>query len=691
MTFNTNIEEKISSLINDLNEKKYNQVIQNSKELLKYSYNLPILHILIGVSYFFKNENIKAIESYEVAIKLQPENEETYRNLGKSLIKVNKLTEAKEVFEKSIDLKSNNPDAYFNLGLISLENDNLLESIKYFEKSIEYNNRFYQAYYNLGIVFDLIGNNKESAKNYKRTLEININHIKALNNLATLYINSNKNDEALELLKRCIQIDPSYAQALTNLGVVLQDKNNFSESLLFYEKAIKTNPSFVKAIVQKLFIKRKICDWSNQSEDFKQLTLINESIEEATPWQLLPLDDNPHNEYIRAKKYAKQFNILREKINIVNKDNKIKIGYFTSDFHYHAGMMNMEGLFKYYDKSKFEIIGFDYGFKNNDETHQRIKKYFDKFFYVHDLTDNEIASLAIENNIDIAIHRNGYSQNSRTKIFSYNPAILQINYLGYPGTTGLEFIDYIIADKIVIPKENYNFFSEKIIFMPNSYYPTFNERVILKKDFNRSEIGIPENAFVLCCFNNSYKISEEEFSIWMQIMNKYKNTYLILLIRENITRENLLTALRKYNIDEKRLIFFDYININEHLGRHHIADLYLDTFNVNGHTSAVDSLFTGLPVITKIGKSFSARVCASLLNAFGMPELVTHNNKEYFELISKLILDKDFYNNILNRTKKNIKTSTLFDTKKYVKDFEKCLLKALKYKLENSVVKNVEL
>jgi predicted O-linked N-acetylglucosamine transferase (SPINDLY family) len=227
--------------------------------------------------------------------------------------------------------------------------------------------------------------------------------------------------------------------------------------------------------------------------------------------------------------------------------------------------------------------------------------------------------------------------------------------------------------------------------MPSTYYPTYNERLISNNGINRLEIGIPEDAFVLCCFNQSYKISSEEFSIWMKIMRENKNTYLILLIRENATRDNLLKELKKNNIDKKRLIFFDYIDITDHLLRHNLADLYLDTFYYNGHTSAVDSLFSGLPVVTKKGKSFSARVCASLLNAFGMPELVTNSTKEYYNLITKLISDKIFYNYVLNNTKKNVLTSNLFDTKKYVKDFEKGLLKAFKYKKEKKFVKNIEI
>ena len=690
MSLEKNTDQQVYLLIKDLNEKKYDKVIFEA-ELLLNENKLAILYNLIGVSYYFKDIHKKAIEFYQEAIKLEPNNEETYRNLGKSFLKIKQFDNANNSFKKSIKLKPNNADAYFNVGLTQLEKDNYLDSIKYFKKAIEYNKKFYQAFYNLGKIYYLIGDTVESEKNYKQTIQINKSHIKAMSNLASLYINNNKTDNAIELLKNCLEIEPNYIPALTNLGVALQDKKLFLESLSYFNRVIKNNSKSVKALTQKLFIKRKLCDWSSLDNQKNNMSIINSSNEEVTPWQLLCLCDDMKEEFERAKKYARQFKVLRTNVIKNNKNSKIRIGYFTPDFHHHAGMINMECIFKHHDRSKFEIFAFDYGFSNNDETHIRIKRYFDKFYYVSEFSDKEIADLAIKNKIDIAIHRNGYAQNSRSNIFSYNPSILKINYLGYPGTTALESIDYIIADNTVIPKENELFFKEKIIFMPNTYYPADNSRIISHKKYKRSDIGIPKNAFVLSCFNNSYKISNEEFNIWMQIMKQNKNTYLILLIKDDICREYLLKELKKNKIDKKRLVFVDYIKPEYHLSRHTLSDLFLDTFNYNGHTSAIDSLLSGLPIVTKMGNSFSARVCSSILKAFDMPELITNNNNEYLNLINKLILDKNYYKNILKKTKKNINTSNLFNTKKYVKDFEKGLEIAFKNKADNNIVKNIVL
>tara|TARA_B100001057_G_scaffold76807_1_gene71568 strand:+ start:40 stop:2121 length:2082 start_codon:yes stop_codon:yes gene_type:complete len=689
MSSEKNIEQSIMFLIKEFNDQKYDQVIEKSKKLIEQGNKFFIFYNLIGASYSFKNYHNKAIDYYLKALDLEPTNEEIYRNLGKSLIKEDRDDEAIHAFNQSLNLKSNNADCYFNLGLINLKRNEYLNAISNLQKTIELKNQFYQAYYNLGIVYNLLGNLVKAEENYNLAIKHNNKYFKAYNNLSTIYIRQKKFKEAINTLEKCLSVKSNYIQAITNLGVAYQAINNFKGALLMYEKAIKIQPDFVKAISQKLFLNRKFCYWVNEYEDKNQFNLINISTEGVTPWQLLSLDDNARDEYYRAKNYSKEFMSLEEGNSRTFNNKKIKIGYFTSDFHYHAGMMNMEGLFKYYNKNKFEIIAFDYGYNNNDETHYRIKKYFDKFFYVSGLSDKEIADLSIKNKIDIGIHRNGFSQNSRSKIFAYNPCVVQINFLGYPGTTALDFIDYIIADKIVIPENHRKFYSEKIIYMPNTYYPTYDQRKVSTKKFKRSDYNIPDNAFVLCTFNNSYKISSQEFSIWMQIMLENPSTYLLLLIKEKEARENLLSQINKYKIDKTRIVFFDYIDIKDHLARHSLADLYLDTFNYNGHTSTVDSLFSGLPVVTKIGNSFSARVCASMLKAFHMEELITESKDDYYKLITKLINDKTFYNNILVKTKKNISHSKLFNTKNYVKNLEKAFEITLKMKIEENKVENI--
>ena len=390
-----------------------------------------------------------------------------------------------------------------------------------------------------------------------------------------------------------------------------------------------------------------------------------------------------------AKKYGNQFGF--EDFYSIYKNSKIKLAYFTSDFYEHAGMLNMEGIFKYHDKNKFEIYACDYGNFHNDLTHQKIKKYFDHFIYIDKLSDDEIIKIVKDFKIDIAIHRNGYSQNSRNSLFAKKIAPLQISFLGYPGTMGVKFMDYIIADKMVIPKENRQFFSEKIIYMPNTYFPTNNERKISETKYNKEYFNIPEDAFIFGSFNNSYKISSNEFAIWMKLLARIKNSYLILLVSENITKENLIKEIINYNVDPNRVKFLTFVNNDEHLARHQLIDLYLDTFNYNGHTSAVDALYTGVPVVTKKGKTFTSRVCASILNAHNMEELITKNEEEYFNLILEIATKKEKFNKLKLDLKSNLKITALFNTKKYVQNLELGYQIALENKIKQKKIQDIEI
>ncbi|MDC2992231.1 tetratricopeptide repeat protein [Pelagibacteraceae bacterium] len=688
MTKNNNFDQRILNIINLFNKNEYDEVIKFATDLSKKNNTISIFPNLIGASYARKNYHEQAIYYFEKAIKIEPSNFELYNNIGKSLFKLKHYDKSAKAFNKSIELNQENADSYFSLALVYKEQNKIDESINLLENSIKINPLFFQAFYNLGLIFHERRDCNLAILNYKKAISINSKYIKAYNNIGIIYIYIKDYENAKNYLNKALEIEPNYPEAINNLGIVEMDQKNFISALNYFNQVLAIDRNQLQSLAQKLFIERKICDWSNFEKHLDLLKLINKSSDTVTPWQLLAIDDNPKDELLRAQKYAKQFN--KKLINITQiKKDKIKIGYFTPDFYEHAGMMNMEAIFKHHDKNKFEICGFDYGLKNNDETHQRIKTYFDEFYYVSSLSDKEIANLSKKNNIDIAIHRNGYSQNSRNNIFAYRAAPSQISFLGYPGTTSLNFIDYIVADKVVIPEQNIKFFSENIIFMPNSYYPTNNKRLISSKIFSRSDYNIPNDAFVFCSFNNSYKISPIEFNIWMEILSETTNTYLILLINQEEAKQNLINQIKKSNIDLNRIKFFNFITNSEHLSRHKIADLYLDTFNYNGHTSIVDALLSGLPVITKIGDSFTARVGASLIEAFNMKSLVTTSIKDYKELAIKISEDKILYKNLKKKVDENINSSALFDNEKYVKNLEKAYENIYLNKLKNRSLKNL--
>ena len=689
MNIDLELEKKINYLINEFNSKNYKLVINKAIEIVNSDIKIPVIYNLLGASYSFNNMHLEAVDSYQKALSLDPNNEEILRNLGKSYSKLGESKKAYDCFEKANILKPNNADAIFGTGLLDLKNNKFKQSIDKFNRAIRFNKNFFQAYYNLAIAFNFTGNLSEAQNNYLKAIKINANYYQAYNNLGSILIRVKKTHDAIKVLEKAIQIKPNYIEALTNLGVAYLEIKKYENSLYYLNKALTINSSYVRALSQKLFIMRKICNWSEDSSLEKNLNIINKSKIEITPWQLLSLDDDPKIELVRAKKYGNQFGFKDFKT--IYNNSKIKLAYFSSDFYQHAGMINMEGIFKYHDKNKFEIYAFDYGYFHNDETHQRIKTYFDHFFYINEISDDEIIKIIKENKIDIIVHRNGYSQNSRNSLFGKKIAPLQISFLGYPGTMGVKFIDYIIADKEVIPKSSKKFFSEKIIYLPNTYYPTNNERKINKKNFNKIDLQINEDSFVFGCFNNSYKISSREFSIWMRLLDKIDKSYLVLLVNDEITKKNLVKEILNFKQDLERVKFLEFVSNDLHLARHNLLDLCLDTFNYNGHTSSVDALYAGVPVITKRGNTFTSRVCASILNAINLPELITDNEKDYFNLAYEIAINKEKHQKLKKNLKYNLKHSSLFNTKKYVLDLEKGYELALRTKINNEKAQHIEI
>jgi protein O-GlcNAc transferase len=295
----------------------------------------------------------------------------------------------------------------------------------------------------------------------------------------------------------------------------------------------------------------------------------------------------------------------------------------------------------------------------------------DVFHDVRPMSDIQVVELARSEKLDIAVDLKGYTGNQRVRLFSYGLAPIQITYLGYPGTLGADFIDYIIADPVVIPNENRRFYSENIIYLPNTYQPNDNQRVIADKEFTREEMGLPDNGFVFCCFNNNFKISPNEFDIWMRLLGQLEDSVLWLFKSNKWAEENLRREAEARGISGDRLIFAEKLSLSEHLARHRLADLFLDTFNYNAHTTASDALWAGLPIITKLGQGFAARVAGSLLSAVGLEELITENEAEYEALALRLATTPSDLAQIKSKLAANRLTEPLFDSETYTRHLER--------------------
>ena len=388
------------------------------------------------------------------------------------------------------------------------------------------------------------------------------------------------------------------------------------------------------------------------------------------------MEDHPGRQQIRASKYSlERFN--EDPIPLPSKPktkpNKLRIGYFSADFRNHAVSYQIAKVLATHDRSRIEVYAYSFQ-QANDAMQKQIMQSVDHFKDVSDMSEKEIALLARKDNIHIAIDLMGYTRGSRAKIFAFRAAPVQMHL--FEGTMGAKFMDYIIADPTAVPDRLKQYYQEKIIYLPHSYMPTDNTREISTRPMTRQEMGLPEDGFVFCCFNSNHKISPREFDIWMRLLHKIKGSVLWLRGSNQWAKSNLQKEAKQRGIDPSRLVFAENVTKEDHLARHKLADLFLDTFNFNAHSTACDALWAGLPLITKKGEQFAARVSASLLTAIGLPELIVKTEDAYEALALELATNRPLLTSITEKLAKNKMTTPLFDTETYTQNLEKAFEKA---------------
>ena len=381
---------------------------------------------------------------------------------------------------------------------------------------------------------------------------------------------------------------------------------------------------------------------------------------------MLAVTNSPELQRKAAEIYALArypLNIALPKIAKRQRRNKIRIAYVSSDFRQHPVSYSIVGLIEALDRDRFDVIGISLGSEDPSELGQRMKRAFSKFIDVSRMSDQAVVQLMRELEVDIAIDLMGYTQGNRTNIFAQRAAPVQVSHIGFSGTMGAEYIDYVIADRIVIPVEDASFFSEKIVLMPDTYLATDRKLAIAQRTPTRTEVGLPNNAFVFCCFNNNYKITPEVFDCWMRILKQVDGSVLWLFEDNAKAASNLRKEAEIRGVHPERLIFAKRMPPSDHLARHRFADLFLDTLPYNAHTTASDALWAGLPVLTRIGETFAGRVAASLLNAIGLTELITSTPQAYEALAIELATNPEKLAAIKRKLANNRLTTPLFDTK----------------------------
>ncbi|MBM86891.1 MAG: hypothetical protein CMQ41_00780 [Gammaproteobacteria bacterium] len=610
---------------------------------------------------------------------------------------------------KRLTKKYPNDFRLFNLGGIcsyKLEQHN--KAIIQYRRAIELNPNFIDARINLGVVYKVLGNYDEAITEYRRAIDLNPQEFNALNNIGNLFLEKGDLKSAESWLKKALLLKPNSADALNNLGLVHKTKNQLeiakkyflkaikaneksfeplvqlgivfqsmdqcAEAIRCYDNALKIKPDLEMVLARKLNQHATICDWESIKNHSHRIPILGTNYSPVTPFSMLYLDDNPERHYQRANIYWNSKRKARHKVNFPRNKNPgskpIRLGYFSSEFHTHPVMHLIARLFDLHDKTNFEIYAFSVGPKANDHLTNRLIKVFDKFYEVSSLSDYEIAKLARENKIDIAIDLSGHTKYGRPTIFDYRAAPIQINYLGYPGTMGMNEIDYLIADDTLVTPESRPFYSEKIIFMPSTYQVSDDTRPKYNRDIARMKYGFKNNDFILCSFNNLIKITETEFDIWLSLLKKVENAKLWLVTDNRDAKQNLRKYIVNNGINTERVLFAEYCSYHEYLERLTAADLFLDTFNFNAGATANDSLWCDLPVVTKIGKSYTSRMASSLLKELSLNKLIAQTGEEYEMLAMELSTNPESLKNIRQEIVESKEKSKLFDTKYFTKKLE---------------------
>lgn len=546
------------------------------------------------------------------------------------------------------------------------------EALVSFDRAVALRPSLVGALNNRGNVLLRLLRPREALASYDAALQLEPDLPGALDNRGNALQQLGRLDDALASFDRAIALAPEVADFHNHRGNVLQELKRPDEALASFAEAVRLKPDFSAAAGQVLYLKAQLCDWAPPpfALDLDSLGLNGQPV---PPFAMLQMDDHPARHLARARAWARARAPERGAPvpPMVAGRSKIRIGYFSADFYDHAVMYLAGKLFEIHDRDRFEIHAFGYGNRPHDRQRQRLVAGVDRFHPIDALSDGEAAALARREGIDIAVELTGYTRGGRSAIFAHRAAPIQMNWLGYAGTLGAEYVDYILVDRVVAPPGSERFFTEQLIRLPHSYMVTDDERAISARTFTRTEQGLPEDGFVFCSFNGSIKMSATEFEVWMRLLGRVDGSVLWLLEGNRWVRPNLRREAAARGIDPDRLVFAPRMPNPEHLARHRVADLFLDTFNCNAHTTSIDTLWAGLPILTKVGRSFAARVAASHLAALGLPELVAESAEAYEQTAFELATDRGRLAALTAKLAELRQSSPLFDTRLFARGIER--------------------
>ncbi len=582
-----------------LNQSQFKEAEYNFRQSLRYCPQRTSTTVNLAVALLHQNYLVESMLLLESLRSIAPNNPDLHRVLGVTQARAGKILEAVVSFETALELEPNNILVLNNLGVLWLDAGRYETAKEFFEKAIAQNAEYVDAYIGLGQVNRVVGNYSRAINNLKQALNLRPNHAEANMSIGNVYYNLGRCDKAYQ----------------------------------YYKKAYSINPDLPYLLGSLLHVKARMCLWHGEPNlELLKSRIKGGALHLVPPFAALSMTDDPALLDLVTHSFAEKNYPVRDQLgSCTPRSNNpvIHVAYYSSDFRNHAVGHLICRILELHSRKKLRIYAFAIGPNAPDEVTQRIKKAVDCFVDARNMSDVEIAQLSRTMEIDIAVDLNGFTEKSRTGIFSFRCAPVQVNYLGYPYTTGLSFYDYILADKTVIPDDARRYYSEQVVWLPGCYQANDPTKAIAKEFMCRKDFGLPSDGFVFCSFNNSHKILDETFRIWMDILRAVPGSVLWLLLDNDQAVTNLRKAAEALGVSAHRIIFAERLPLDRHLARHSLADLFLDTLPYNAHTTASDALWAGLPVLTCIGKLFPGRVAASILQAMSLNDLIVSDMVEY--------------------------------------------------------------
>jgi protein O-GlcNAc transferase len=625
--------------------------------------------------------NLRQAEKlYRAIILAQPDNFAAMHLLGALLHQHGKPEAAVPLFERAISLKGDDPEMHSNLGAALIGLKRLEDARRALDRALVLAPDLAGAHSNRGVALFELRRLEEAVESYRRALDLDPMNAEALDNLGLSLMEAGDLEGAIEAFRAALAIHPDRASVHVHLGNALTAAKSYPEAIAAFEAALNHNPGHGFARALRLFLKRQICDWSNHDSDLRALVADARAAGRQTdlpsPFLFLPLVDDPQLQLGRAKAYSAQHRTAASPFRPGNpragSSDRIRLAYLSADFRRHPTSRLIADLIELHDRSHFDVIGMSYGPDDGSEVRNRIAGLFDRFEDVRGVSDAEAVQRVRELGIEIAVDLAGYTTHARPGILAQRPAPIQVSYLGFTGTTGADWLDYVITDRFVTPESLQATFTEKFAYLPESFQVN-SARPTAGRIPRREECGLPAEGFVFCSFNNTYKIAPEAFDVWMRLLCGTHGSVLWLYRQNPAVEGNLRREAAARGVDASRLAFAPLASYPEHLARHRHADLFLDTSPYNAGATASDALWMGVPLLTCPGRSFASRMSGSLLSTLGLTDLIASDMRDYEQRALRLAQEPDALAAI--RDKLDANRERLFDTSRFRRHIEAAYLR----------------